>query len=52
MRKVSVDLPDDVYRELIRIKYEKDVNENEKVPVGELIRVAVKEWLDKQKAAH
>ncbi|RAJ92204.1 hypothetical protein LX87_05172 [Larkinella arboricola] len=49
MRKISIDLPDDIYKELMRIKYEKDVNENEKISIGELVRQAVKEWLDNNK---
>lgn len=48
MRKISIDIPDDVYKELMRIKYEKDINDNEKISISELIREAIKEWLTKQ----
>lgn len=49
MRKISIDLPDDVYKELMKIKYEKDINDNEKISLGEIVREAIKEWLEKQK---
>lgn len=48
MRKISIDLPDDIYKELMKIKYEKDINENEKIAIGEIVREAVKEWLKRQ----
>lgn len=48
MRKISIDIPDDVYKELMKIKYEKDINDNEKISISELIREAIKEWLTKQ----
>lgn len=49
MRKISIDLPDDIYKELMKIKYEKDINDNEKISLGEIVREAIKEWLEKQK---
>jgi len=51
MRKISIDLPDDVYKELMKIKYEKDINDNEKISLGEIVREAIKEWLEKQKVS-
>lgn len=49
MRKISIDLPDDIYKELMKIKYEKDINDNEKISLGEIVREAIKEWLEKNK---
>lgn len=51
MRKISIDFADETYKELMKIKYEKDINENEKISLGELVREAVKEWLEKNKKA-
>lgn len=48
MRKISIDIPDDVYKELMKMKYEKDINDNVKISLGELVREAVKEWLERQ----
>lgn len=49
MRKISIDLPDDIYKELMKIKYEKDINDNEKISLGEIVREAIKGWLEKNK---
>lgn len=51
MRKISIDLPDDIYKELMKIKYEKDINDNEKISLGEIVREAIKDWLEKQKVS-
>lgn len=52
MRKISIDIPDDVYKELMKMKYEKDINDNVKISLGELVREAVKEWLERQTQGH
>jgi predicted CopG family antitoxin len=48
MRKISIDIPDDIYKELMKMKYDKDINDNVKISLGELVREAIKEWLEKQ----
>ena len=50
MKKISIDLPDDVHKELLRIKYEKAMND-ESITIAEMARAAIAEWLEKQKAA-
>lgn len=49
MRKISIDLPDEMYIELARIKYEKML-ENKQIAIGDLIRQAIREWLERQKS--
>lgn len=48
MKKVSVEFEDDIHKELLRIKYEKAMND-EKFTIHEMVRIAVKEWLEKLK---
>lgn len=47
MKKISIDFEDETHKELLRIKYEKAMND-EKVTIGEMVKAAVSEWLKKQ----
>lgn len=49
MRKLSINLPDEIYKELARIKFERDMNLDEKISLGDLIRQALREWLEKER---
>lgn len=49
MKKISIDLEDELHKELLRIKYEKAMKD-EPVTIGEMARQAIKEWIQKQKA--
>lgn len=48
MKKISVDLEDDIHKELLKIKYEKAMKD-ENISIAEMIRQATKEWLAQQK---
>ncbi|MFY7883698.1 MAG: hypothetical protein ACOVOV_04620 [Dolichospermum sp.] len=48
MKKVSIEFEDEIHKELLRIKYEKAMND-EKLTIGEMVKIAVKEWLEKNK---
>jgi metal-responsive CopG/Arc/MetJ family transcriptional regulator len=48
MRKLSIDLPDEIYKELAKIKYEKML-EDKQIAIGDLIRQAIREWLEKER---
>ena len=49
MKKVSIEFEDETHKELLRIKYEKAMKD-EKLTIGEMVKIAVAEWLEKQKA--
>jgi hypothetical protein len=48
MKKVSVEFEDDVHKELLKIKYEKAIND-EKLTINDMVKIAVSEWLARQK---
>jgi hypothetical protein len=48
MKKVSIEFEDETHKELLRIKYEKAMKD-EKLTIGEMIKLAVADWLEKQK---
>jgi len=50
MKKVSIEFEDETHKELLKIKYEKAMKD-EKLTIGEMVKMAVKEWLEKQKAS-
>jgi|GEM_PF-3968689 len=50
-KRLTVDLPEERYNELLRIQLDKSLAEKKKVSLAELIKTAVIEWLDKEKAA-
>lgn len=49
MKKISIDLPEDTHKQLLKIKYEKAMKD-ENITIGEMARTAIQEWLEKQKA--
>jgi metal-responsive CopG/Arc/MetJ family transcriptional regulator len=48
MRKLSIDLPDEMYKELATIKFQKMLEDNQ-TSIGDLIRQAIREWLEKER---
>jgi hypothetical protein len=50
MKKVSIEFEDDVHKELLKMKYEKAMKD-EKITIAEIIRKAVDEFIEKEKAS-
>jgi hypothetical protein len=50
MKKVSIEFEDDVHKELLKMKYEKAMKD-EKITIAEIIRKAVDEFIQKEKAS-
>ena len=50
MKKLSVVLDEDVHKELLRLKFEKAMAD-ENISMADMIREAVTDWLVKQKKA-
>lgn len=48
MRKLSIDLPDEMYKELATIKYQRMLQDKQ-ISIGDLIRQALREWLEKER---
>lgn len=49
MKKVSIDLPDEIHKELLKVKFEKAMKD-EKISIGDIAREAIQDWLVKYKA--
>lgn len=50
-KRVTVDLPEEVYKELIKIQLQSFLTSDKKRSLNEIIREAVIEYVEKQKAA-
>ncbi len=50
-KRVTVDLPEEIYKELIKIQLQSILTADKKKSLNEIIREAVTEYLEKQKAA-